>query len=142
MLKVITEGVDSFGIAPDFKKAKEAFASLKDGSCKGNDYLGWLKLPEYIHSDEYTLLKACGKKIYEDADALVVIGIGGSYLGARAAVEFIYSQRFNEIERKGPKIYFLGNGINAADVMEVMTTSINRCLLSFSETFPLLKMSE
>ena len=121
MLKVITEGVDSFGIAPDFKKAKEAFASLKDGSCKGNDHLGWLKLPEYIHSDEYTLLKACGKKIYEDADALVVIGIGGSYLGARAAVEFIYSQRFNEIERKGPKIYFLGNGINAADVMEVMS---------------------
>ena len=121
MLKVITDGVLPFHVEPDFEKAKAALSSLKDGSCRGNDHLGWLKLPDYIDSDEYTLLKACGKKIYEDADALVVIGIGGSYLGARAAVEFIYSQRFNEIERKGPKIYFLGNGINAADVMQVLS---------------------
>ncbi|MBO4818878.1 MAG: glucose-6-phosphate isomerase, partial [Firmicutes bacterium] len=121
MLKVITDGVLPFHVEPDFEKAKAALSSLKDGSCRGNDHLGWLKLPDYIDSDEYTLLKACGKKIYEDADALVVIGIGGSYLGARAAVEFIYSQRFNEIERKGPKIYFLGNGINAADVIQVMS---------------------
>ena len=120
MLKVLTDGVDSFGIRPDYEKAKAALSSLKDGSCKGSDHLGWLSLPDYIDSHEYARVKACGRRIFEDADALIVIGIGGSYLGARAAIEYIYSQRFNEIERKGPKIYFLGNGINAADVMEVM----------------------
>ncbi len=120
MIKVITDGVSPFGIEPDMKKAKDALASLKDGSCKGNDFLGWLKLPEYIGSEEYARVKACGKKIYDNADALVVIGIGGSYLGARAALEFICSQRFNEIGRKGPKVYFLGNGINAADTLQVL----------------------
>ncbi|MBR0416324.1 MAG: glucose-6-phosphate isomerase [Firmicutes bacterium] len=120
MIKVITDGVGPFGIEPDMKKAKAALASLKDGSCKGNDFLGWLKLPEYIGSEEYARVKACGKKIYDNADALVVIGIGGSYLGARAALEFICSQRFNETGRKGPKVYFLGNGINAADTLQVL----------------------
>ena len=78
MLKLITDGVDAFGIEPDYEKAKKALASLKDGSCKGNDFLGWLKLPEYINSEEYARVKAAGKRIYDNADALVVIGIGGS----------------------------------------------------------------
>jgi glucose-6-phosphate isomerase len=120
MLKLITDGVDAFGIEPDYEKAKKALASLKDGSCKGNDFLGWLKLPEYINSEEYERVKATGKRIYDNADALVVIGIGGSYLGARAALEFLCSQRFNETDRPGPKVYFLGNGINAADTLQVL----------------------
>ena len=120
MIKVLTDGLEPFGIRPDIEKAKTALRSLKDGSCKGNGYLGWLDLPEYINSEEYARVKACGKRIFDDADALIVIGIGGSYLGARAATEFIYSQRFNETNRKGPKVYFLGNGINAADVLQVL----------------------
>ncbi len=120
MIQVITNGTETFGIQPDYESAKKALASLKDGSCKGNDFLGWLQLPEYIQSEEYARVKACGKKIFEDAEALVVIGIGGSYLGARAALEFILSQRFNETRRKGPKVYFLGNGINAADALQVL----------------------
>ena len=120
MLKVITNGVDSFGITPDLSKAKESLAMLKSGNCKGNEFLGWLDLPGYIESEEYARVKKCGQRIYEDAEALVVIGIGGSYLGARAALEFLLSQRFNETERKGPKVYFLGNGINAADTLQVL----------------------
>ena len=120
MIKLITDGVDCFGIDADLDKAKEALSSLKEGVCKGNDFLGWLDLPDYIYSEEYARVKACGKRIYEDAEALVVIGIGGSYLGARAALEFLCSQRLNETGRKGPKIYFLGNGINAADTLQVL----------------------
>ncbi len=120
MLKLITDGAEPFGVEPDFEKAKECLASLKEGSCKGNGFLGWLDLPGYIDSEEYARVKACGKRIFEDAEALVVIGIGGSYLGARAALEFLCSQRFNETERKGPKVYFLGNGINAADTLQVL----------------------
>ena len=120
MIKVLTDGIEPFGIAPDLSKANDALNLLKSGTCKGNDFLGWLDLPDYIDSEEYARVKACGKKIFEDAEALVVIGIGGSYLGARAAMEFLLSQRLNETDRKGPKVYFLGNGINAADTLQVL----------------------
>ena len=118
MLRVITDGAKEF--RPDFESALLSLKSLKKGNCEGNDKLGWLDLPEYINSAEYAKVKECGKEIYENAEALVIIGIGGSYLGARAAIEFLLSQRFNETSRKGPKIYFIGNGISAADTLQVL----------------------
>lgn len=120
MIKVLTDGTKPFNITPDTNEALSALRSLKDGSCRGNDFLGWMTLPEFTGSEEYARIKKCGERIQSDAEAFVVIGIGGSYLGARAAIEFLLSQRFNEIPRKGPKVYFLGNGINAADTLQVL----------------------
>ena len=120
MIKVYTDGLSSFNLNPDLDAAKVSLATIKNGTCKGNDFTGWLDLPRYAVSEEYARVKEIGKKVYKNAEALIVIGIGGSYLGARAAIEFLLSQRYNEVLRKGPKVYFLGNGVNAADVQQVL----------------------
>ncbi|MCQ2553206.1 MAG: glucose-6-phosphate isomerase [Clostridia bacterium] len=104
----------------DLGKAYNALDTLVLGNGAGAEYTGWVKLPTDYDKEEYSRIKACGKKVFENADALVVIGIGGSYLGARAVIEFILSQRYNEITRKGPKIYFVGNGINGEDLNQVL----------------------
>jgi len=104
----------------DISAAKAAEEILLSGKGAGAEYTGWLRLPENYDKDEYGRIKKCAKNIYENADALVVIGIGGSYLGARAVIEFILSQRFNETLRKGPKIYFAGNGINGDDLNQIL----------------------
>ncbi len=121
MIKVNNERALGFlEKGPDFFAAKEALTALKEGRCKGSDFTGWVRLPEDFDREEYARIKACAKKIYEKAEALIVIGIGGSYLGARAVIEFLLSQRFNETDRKGPKIYFAGNGINGDDLDQIM----------------------
>ena len=79
----------------------------------GNDFLGWIDLPVDYDKDEFARIKKAAKKIQQDSEVLVVIGIGGSYLGARAAIEFdmdftIISRRF----RKTPEIYYAGNSIS------------------------------
>ena len=76
----------------------------------GNDYLGWLNLPFDYDKREFARIKKAAAKIRSDSDVLVVIGIGGSYLGARAAIEFLGSQYHNEFS--GLKIYFAGNNIS------------------------------
>ena len=121
MIKLNVEGALPFlKTDPDYSAAKQALKTLLDGTGAGNDFLGWVKLPTGYDKEEYARLKACAKRIYDDAEALVVIGIGGSYLGARAAIEYMLSPRFNETDRKGPKIYFLGNGINGEDLSQVL----------------------
>ena len=104
---------------PDFKAAAKALKTLREGNGAGNDFLGWLKLPFAYDKVEYARLRVCADRIRKDADALVVIGIGGSYLGARAAIEFLRSPRHSEA-CPAPKIYFLGNGIDASDVLQVL----------------------
>ena len=76
----------------------------------GNDYLGWLNLPFDYDKREFGRIKKAAAKIRSDSDVLVVIGIGGSYLGARAAIEFLGSQYHNEFS--GLKVYFAGNNIS------------------------------
>ncbi|MBQ5649047.1 MAG: LOG family protein, partial [Clostridia bacterium] len=66
-----------------------ALASVKDGSGKGNDFLGWRDLPVDYDKEEFARIKAAAEKIRNNSEILVVIGIGGSYLGARAAIEFV-----------------------------------------------------
>ena len=121
MIKIQNEGAVQFlSSAPDYKAAFNALDTLRTGSGLGSEYTGWLNLPENYDKEEYARIKVCAENIYKNADALVVIGIGGSYLGARAAIEFILSPRYNEVLRKGPRVYFVGNGISGEDLAQVM----------------------
>ena len=87
----------------------------------GNDFLGWLDLPVDYDKEEFARIKAAAKKIQSDSDVLVVIGIGGSYLGARAAVEFCKGQMYNGVREKGiPEVYFVGNNISSSYLNDVV----------------------
>ncbi|MGN1031727.1 MAG: glucose-6-phosphate isomerase [Butyricicoccaceae bacterium] len=99
-----------------------AHDALLDGSRPGNDFLGWVKLPVDYDKEEFDRILAAAEKIKNESEVLVVIGIGGSYLGARAGIEFCTSPNFNMIDRKGyPQVFFLGNHISGETVNEVIT---------------------
>ena len=94
--------------------AKDVLLS-RDG--QGNDFLGWIDLPVDYDKEEFARIKKAAKKIQEDSEVLLVIGIGGSYLGARAAVEFLRHGFYNNItkeQRKTPEIYYVGNSISSS----------------------------
>ncbi len=102
--------------------AKELLVSKKGA---GNDFLGWLDLPVNYDKEEFSRIKAAAEKIKEDSEVLVVIGIGGSYLGARAAVEFLRHSFYNSVDksvRKTPEIYFCGNSISSAYLSDLIET--------------------
>ena len=96
-----------------------AHETLINGTGEGNDFLGWLTLPFDYDKEEFARIKKCAEKIKNDSDALIVLGIGGSYLGARAAIEFIRSNNYNLIKKDTPDIYFGGNTISSASVAEL-----------------------
>jgi glucose-6-phosphate isomerase len=88
----------------------------------GSDYLGWVKWPETYDKDEYNRLKAAAKRIRENSDVLLVIGIGGSYLGARAAIEMLHHRFYNQLSkssRSGPEVYFLGHHLSSDYVQDL-----------------------
>lgn len=92
----------------------EAKETLLSKSGAGNDFLGWIDLPINYDKVEFARIKSAAKKIQSDSDVLLVIGIGGSYLGARAAIEFLGHSFYNVLDkgrRKTPEIYFVGNSI-------------------------------
>ncbi len=124
------------------ESAKELLLS-KNGA--GNDYLGWIDLPVDYDKDEFERIKKAAKKIQFDSEVLVVIGIGGSYLGARAAIEFLGHNFFNSVSkevRKAPEIYFVGNSIsstylsNLIDVIGDRDFSVNIISKSGTTTEP------
>ena len=89
----------------------------------GNDFLGWIDLPIAYDKEEFARIKAAAKKIQQDSDVLVVIGIGGSYLGARAVNEFLNHNFYNNLPkevRKTPEIYYVGNNISSTYVQDVL----------------------
>ena len=91
----------------------------------GNDYLGWIDLPVDYDKDEFARIKKAADKIRSDSEVLVVIGIGGSYLGARAAIEFLGHNFFNSVDkeiRKSPEIYFVGNSISSTYLAGLVDT--------------------
>ncbi len=96
---------------------EDAKATLTAKNGAGNDFLGWIDLPVDYDQDEFARIKAAAAKIQSDSEVLVVIGIGGSYLGARAAIEFLRHGFYNNIPatlRKTPEIYYAGNSISGA----------------------------
>ena len=82
----------------------------------GNDFLGWLDIPVDYDKEEFERIKKAAERIQSDSEVLLVIGIGGSYLGARAAIEFLRHSFYNIVSkeiRKTPEIYFVGNSISS-----------------------------
>ncbi|MBD5474659.1 MAG: glucose-6-phosphate isomerase [Lachnospiraceae bacterium] len=122
--------------------AKELLVS-KTGA--GNDFLGWIDLPVDYDKEEFARIKQVAAKIQNDSEVLVVIGIGGSYLGARAAIEFLRHSFYNVVDksiRKTPEIYFVGNSISSTyikhliDVIGDRDFSINMISKSGTTTEP------
>ena len=109
-------GFVSEGEIKNMKKLAEAAKeTLVSKSGAGNDFLGWIDLPVDYDKEEFARIKKAAKKIQEDSEVLVVIGIGGSYLGARAAIEFLRHSFYNMVSkevRKTPEIYYAGNSIS------------------------------
>jgi len=98
--------------------AVEAMHTLMNGTGLGNDHLGWLTLPE--HCEEYDAIMDAADYIKKNADVLVVIGIGGSYLGARAVIEALKSPNYNLLTKDTPQILFIGNSISPESLNETL----------------------
>ena len=93
---------------------------LHDKTGLGNDFLGWLDLPVDYDKEEFARIKAAAEKIKKNSEVLIVIGIGGSYLGARAAIELLKSPLYNNMKKDTPDIYYVGNSINPTYLKEVI----------------------
>ena len=127
------------------KQTMDAKEVLVSKSGAGNDFLGWIDLPVNYDKEEFARIKKAAEKIQKDSEVLLVIGIGGSYLGARAAVEFLRHSFYNVVDksiRKTPEIYFLGNSISSTylkhlvDVVGDRDFSINMISKSGTTTEP------
>ena len=108
---------DLKGLEAQVAAAHEA-VNAKSGL--GNDFLGWVDLPVNYDKEEFSRIKAAAAKIRQDTDILLVIGIGGSYLGARAAIEFLKGPYYNNLRNGAPEIYFAGNSISGAYLSDIM----------------------
>ena len=127
------------------KLALDAKEVLVSKSGAGNDFLGWIDLPVDYDKEEFARIKKAAEKIQGDSEVLIVIGIGGSYLGARAAIEFLRHSFYNVVDksvRKTPEIYFVGNSISSTyikhliDVVGDRDFSINMISKSGTTTEP------
>ena len=104
--KFVSEFVSAKEIQKLIPEAKEALNLVKTRSGAGNDYLGWYDLPVNYDKEEFARIKIAADKIRKNSDVLVVIGIGGSYLGARAAIEFVKSPLYNNLKKDTPDIHY------------------------------------
>ena len=127
------------------KIAENAKAELLGREGAGNDFLGWIDLPVDYDKEEFARIKEAAEKIKGDSEVLLVIGIGGSYLGARAAIEFLRHNFYNMVSkeiRKTPEIYFVGNSISSTylkhliDVIGERDFSVNIISKSGTTTEP------
>ena len=101
----------------------DAAKRLKEKTGDGKDFLGWIDLPVNYDKEEFARIKKAAEKIRNDSDILFVIGIGGSYLGARAAIDFVKHSFYNDLpkeKRKAPQIYYVGNSMSGAYIEELI----------------------
>lgn len=123
-----TNGINNFVDESEIKKlspfANLANDMLVNKTGAGNDFLGWVNLPFDYDKEEFARIKLAAQKIQESSEVLIVIGIGGSYLGGRAALEFINGMHYNSKIHKGlPEVYFVGNNISSdyiSDIIEIL----------------------
>ncbi|GAE94015.1 glucose-6-phosphate isomerase [Gracilibacillus boraciitolerans JCM 21714] len=131
----------------DYLKApvKLAHEMLHNKTGAGNEFLGWIDLPTNYDKEEFSRIKKAADKIKSDSDVLLVSGIGGSYLGARAAIEMLNHSFYNELskeQRKTPQVFFVGNSISATyindlfDVLKDKDVSVNVISKSGTTTEP------
>lgn len=140
-----TSFIKEHEIANMKKLVLDAKEELVNKTGAGNDFLGWIDLPVNYDKEEFARIKKSAEKIKSDSDVLLVIGIGGSYLGARAAIEFLGHNFFNMVSkeiRKAPEIYFVGNNLSSTyiqgliDVIGDRDFSINMISKSGTTTEP------
>lgn len=124
-LKLNTNYLKDFISDADYKaidsEIRASHKTLTEKTGAGNDFLGWVDLPENYDKEEFARIKLAAQKIRSDSEVLVVIGIGGSYLGARAAIEFCKSQNYNLVCKDTPQIFFSGNSISSAALNEILS---------------------
>ncbi len=101
--------------------AVSALKKVKNKSGAGADFLGWVDLPVDYDKEEFARIKQAAEKIKNSCDVLIVLGIGGSYLGARAVIEFVKSPLYNALPKDTPEIYFSGNNISTTALCELLT---------------------
>ena len=121
MVKIDLTGTQGFAPVPDAAACAAAIDTLVNGTGAGNDFTGWVDLPENYDRAEFARIQAAAQKIQANSRALVVIGIGGSYLGARAVIELLKSPNYNALPKNTPDIYFAGNGISGEALTELLT---------------------
>ena len=119
--KYAGEFVSDAEIAAMKSETEAAAKTLMEKTGAGNDFLGWLDLPTNYDKDEFARIKAAAERIKKNSDILIVIGIGGSYLGARAAIEFLKSPFYNDLKKDTPNIYYVGNNISPTYLNEVIS---------------------
>lgn len=119
LIELDTSYIESFISKEELNSVKSQIELSKEtlikGNGDGNDFLGWIELPESYDKEEFARIKKAAEKIKNDSDCLIVIGIGGSYLGAKAAIEFLNHPFYNNLPkavRKAPEIYFAGNNMS------------------------------
>ncbi|MDD6396325.1 MAG: glucose-6-phosphate isomerase [Firmicutes bacterium] len=145
-VKLNCKHVSDFVSPDEFKAISSQIAAAHDTlhnkSGLGNDFLGWLDLPTNYDKEEFARIKAAAAKIKSDTDVFIVIGIGGSYLGARAAIEFLTSPNYNLTCKDTPQIFFTGNSISSTALNEIVSlcegkrVSINMISKSGTTTEP------
>jgi len=121
MIKIDTGRAQNFLTATDMEKVLAAHKTLVEGTGAGNDFLGWVDLPVNYDREEFVRIQAAAKKIQSQSKVLVVIGIGGSYLGARAVIELLRSNNYNLLPKETPEIYFAGNSLSSDNISEIIT---------------------
>ena len=120
-IRVNTKNMENIGDINAFaSKLSDAHDMLINKTGLGNDFTGWVTLPMDYDRDEFARVKSAAEKIKKNSDVLVVIGIGGSYLGARAAIEFLKSPYYNMKKKDTPDIYFVGNNISPDYLTEIV----------------------
>ncbi len=122
MVRIDRSGTETFVQPHTLDKAacKMAIDTLCSGTGAGNDFIGWVDLPVNYDKAEFARIQQAAKKIQSSSKALVVIGIGGSYLGARAVIELLKSPNYNALAKDTPDIYFVGNGISSDALTDVI----------------------
>lgn len=124
-VKLNCKHISDFVSENEFKAISSQIAAAHDTlhnkTGLGSDFLGWLDLPTNYDKQEFARIKAAAEKIKADTDVFIVIGIGGSYLGARAAIEFLKSPNYNLLCKDTPQIFFTGNSISSTSLNEIVT---------------------
>jgi glucose-6-phosphate isomerase len=128
MVRLDLSGTKTFVNPGEAERAscEAALKTLLGRKGAGSDFTGWLDLPETYDKEEFARIEKAAAKIRSDSKALVVIGIGGSYLGARAVIELLKSPNYNALKKDTPDVYFAGNGISADAVGELLALVGNR----------------
>ncbi len=123
-IKLSEKNLSRFISAHEYENIKPAVSAahkmIVERNGAGNDFLGWIDLPENYDKKEFARIKAASERIKKSCDVFVVIGIGGSYLGARAVIEFLKSPNYNNLKKDTPDIYFAGCDISAVSLAELV----------------------